>query len=546
MKHKNDKYYTPKTYDEKNDVSAEVTNSILSKFDDSFFLELERENKRFEGVIVEETPKDIISETINAVEDVKEETFEEDANKVSEIPLSEPVNVVDQKEKHYYSVYDEIAERRRKSKQGLGLYKNTEDDTESNENVNEIHSNSVNHEDYFNSDAYDVEDDGAYVGDTYHKKSHKGIIITVVIIALVLLIGGAFAFLYFNGNLDGLFESTPQAIENVNETVTATETPTEEVTTLSDDEFIKSTPTDNNQEGVFENNLFIWNDQVFELFYGTETSAKDYAKAINKCAKSFGDNVSVYSMLVPTSTEIKLPQRFTADGTVESNSQAEFISNVYSNFNDNVTSVNCYNQLSQNVKEYIYFVGDRNWTGLGGYFGYKAFAEKAGLPELNLNTCTLNSVEGYYGALTLGVNAEIPTDTVNYYTLPYETENTIYEDVKGNGVVGELYYSGAEGGKFTYSLFLHDNSNPLCVIKSQSSEAKGKILVVKDSLGNAFAPFLTYNYAEVHVVDAAYAAGDINLTSYAEENDIDTVLFIGSTRTASFEQSVDNLNKLIK
>lgn len=553
MKRDNDNYYSPKPYDVYRNASkvmeGESDNGIYSKLeDDNFFREIELENKRYEGILDDEPL-------------VTEEFLEETPEPVVEQP-SEPANVVAQpkEEKHYYSIYDEIAERRRKQKAGLGLYKNSEPaPTVSAENVakeekdastNEIYSRSSTYEEpednssYY--DDYDVEDDGAYrdYHNTYEKKSHKGLIALIIILAVVVIGVGVGVYAYFAGWLN--FGNNNQQTEPA--TIQSTESATEEVVQddlLDNSLYKRSTPVDMGDDGYFENNLYIWNNQVFELFYGDTSSAQNYAKTINGCADAL-EGVTVYNMLVPTSTEINLPERFVTSGAVETNIQSEFISTVYSNLADNVTGINCYNYLSQNVNEYLYFAGDRNWTGLGGYYGYKAFADKLNLPQLDIKTCQEKSVEGYVGALSRDVTAEIPTDMVCYWTLPYDVTNTIYEDVKGTGQVGELYYSGAAEGAYTYSLFLQDNSTPLCVLTSKSDKAQGKIAVVKDSLGNAFAPYLTYNYSEVHVIDASYATGDLNLAKYVAKNDIDTVLFINSVRSASYEGLVSNIAGLTK
>lgn len=537
MKRENGNYYSQKIY---------VRTKLDSKFDDDFFRELEMENKRHQGMLVDES----------IIEPVKEAEIE----KPLETP-KQPANIKEEKEekepkeeKHYYSIYDEIAERRKKQKAGLGLYK---DSTQ--EKIEEVEKNTIESNEIFSSshtDTYNADDDSSDVDDYYeptysrHKKSRKGLVGLVIVLVAVIVLGVAVSILYFSGALDGLLNDTEQASTSpaVTETASVEEATStvEENSLLSIDNYIKSTPEDNNQEGEFENNLFLWNDKVFELFYGTQSMADKYSNAINKCANSLGDDVSVYNMVVPSSTEIYLPQRFIENKTVETNDESQFISLIYKNLGDKVTPINCYNYLSSKANEYIYFGGDRNWTGLGGYYGYTAFADSLSLSKLDINTCTKNSVEGYYGALSLGVTAEVPTDTVEYWLLPYTVTNTIYADVKGDAEAGELYYSGATGGAYTYNLFLHDDSTPLCILQSDSSNAKGKILVVKDSLGNAFAPYLTYNYKEVHVIDATNASGEIDLAEYVADNSIEAVLFINSTRTASLDRLIANIEGLVK
>ena len=83
--------------------------------------------------------------------------------------------------------------------------------------------------------------------------------------------------------------------------------------------------------------------------------------------------------------------------------------------------------------------------------------------------------------------------------------------------------------------------NPLTVLKSSSEKGTGKkIAVVKESYGNAFAPYLTYNYEEVHVVDFRHFGQ--NLKSYCQLNEIDEILFINGVMSANTQIQLDSMS----
>ena len=68
-----------------------------------------------------------------------------------------------------------------------------------------------------------------------------------------------------------------------------------------------------------------------------------------------------------------------------------------------------------------------------------------------------------------------------------------------------------------------EGDNP--ILKYDTANKNGKsILMVKESYGNAFAPFLTDNYETVYVVDPRKV--DLNLTSFVQQQGIDDVLFL--------------------
>lgn len=82
------------------------------------------------------------------------------------------------------------------------------------------------------------------------------------------------------------------------------------------------------------------------------------------------------------------------------------------------------------------------------------------------------------------------------------------------------------------------------VIDNQGITNGDKIALVKDMYGNAFAPFLSNNYDEVHVIDFRYFKG--NLKEYCEKNKIKTVLFLNGVMSANSALQIENMNKLFQ
>ena len=85
-----------------------------------------------------------------------------------------------------------------------------------------------------------------------------------------------------------------------------------------------------------------------------------------------------------------------------------------------------------------------------------------------------------------------------------------------------------------YNCFI-GGDQPLATIVNESIEEESSIIVVKDSYGNAFTPFLTAHYRTVYVVDPRHFNDvfDQTLPEFAQEKGVDAVLFlnnIGATR----------------
>lgn len=406
-----------------------------------------------------------------------------------------------------------------------------------NRNRNRNHTRKSNRN--YNRSAYARRNSSKY--HNMKRLKNRVIIVTVALVMLLLII------FIFSAMFKGCFGSgTPVAtiatetIGPSTEATTAQEatTPANSSNGNTTEGFNAPAVKDNQAEATVEGSYLVWNNSAFERFTGTEDTSTAYANAIN----SFAGNSSftLYNMVVPNHTEMGLPDRVRSTEGFNTNSQAKYISNIYSKLSSNVKAVNCYNELSAHCNDYIFFGSDSHWTGLGGYYGYKAFAEATGQEVLALDSCTENKIEGFTGSYKNAVSATIDSDTVSYWSLPYDTTMKV---TLSNGTVQDynsVYYENASSGSLTYGVFVC-GENPLAVLKSTRETGK-KIAVVMDSYGNAMAPYLTYNYDEVHLIDYSLWSG--NLESYCNENSISEVMFINNVTSANTERQVNAIKSI--
>lgn len=297
---------------------------------------------------------------------------------------------------------------------------------------------------------------------------------------------------------------------------------------------------DDNTNGEMVYNIYVWNKTAYELFGSNEAKATTYADTINGFADKLS-GIKVYDMIIPNHTEMGLPQRL-KDSEAPSTSQADNIKSVYSKLGDKVTPVNAYNYIADHNKEYIYFKSDHHWTGLGAYYAYSAFADTTKQDVLPFAECTETTIEGFTGTFTKNASG-LDIDTVHYWKFPYDVTMDITD---ANGLTSNYtspYYEQAQGGDYTYGVFLMGD-NPLTVLKSSSPKATAgkKIAVVKESYGNAFAPYLTYNYEEVHVID--FRSFNQNLVTYCQQNGIEEVMFINGVMSANTQIQLDSMSGL--
>lgn len=292
-------------------------------------------------------------------------------------------------------------------------------------------------------------------------------------------------------------------------------------------------PDDQNSTGhlsEYDSSVYIYNDTALPLFSGSDASAENYAKAISQFKKS-APEYTVYNMVVPNHTEYALPRRLIEDGTVTTTVQANNIKKIYESYTEDVKPINCYNALAEHLSEYIYFNTDSKWTGQGAYYAYQAFCAQTGQQALDLSSCTEKSISGFEGAFA-GYDESLSSklDTVNYWLFPYSTRAARMAEMGGEMQESSLYYESESSGSLAFGVFLSGDS-PLFVAYNDTMTDGKKIAVVKDTNANAFVPFLTNNYKEVHVIDPTQWTG--NLKSYMQDNGIDEVLFINTVENAN-------------
>ena len=125
------------------------------------------------------------------------------------------------------------------------------------------------------------------------------------------------------------------------------------------------------KDGFLDENsgLYIWNKTAFELFYGSDSKAEEYAELMDSAKKNLGKDVNVYSILIPNHTEMGLPSRLkNSEKGAATNSQADYIKKAYETMSSDVKFINVYNTLAEHCNDYIYFKSDHHWTGLGAYY----------------------------------------------------------------------------------------------------------------------------------------------------------------------------------
>ena len=266
--------------------------------------------------------------------------------------------------------------------------------------------------------------------------------------------------------------------------------------------------------------------KAVQLFKFNREGMDYYAEVLNKYHDGLGDDVTLYSMIPPTASEfIKL--RKYSDITDSQNDAMDYL---YGRLDPGIVTVNVYDALNQHKDEYIYFKTDHHWTALGAYYGYCAFMETTGREPVPLSRYETVKVEGYLGSSytkTLNKELEKNPDTIDLY-LPFTNHEYIMYNGNSEETAELIDMSYAEGSSDKYLIFMSTGGATWSVIKTDVHNGK-KIMVMKDSFGNAWVPFLLPHYEEIYVVDARfyskYTTG-MTIPEFIEEHGIQELVFL--------------------
>ena len=168
--------------------------------------------------------------------------------------------------------------------------------------------------------------------------------------------------------------------------------------------------------------------------------------------------------------------------------------------------------------DYIYYRTDHHWTTTGGaYIAYGEFCRLRGIVP-QIPPAPLVEVPGFLGSNYVKSKAHnAQADLFSFYNI--DTEMTVYRQLADGSMevdfTGPLMDMSKQPGQDKYAAFLYGN-NGYTEIEGFGT---GSILVIKDSYGNSFIPYLLQHYAKVCVMDLrAWTSPDtlINEKNYDE------------------------------
>lgn len=291
------------------------------------------------------------------------------------------------------------------------------------------------------------------------------------------------------------------------------------------------------------------NVRALNAFGGEATGGSNFASVVSQYAKEM-PNVKVYAMVIPLSSEFYMPEK--AKG--KTMPQLPFIKNIYAGLTNGAKGVNAYGALVDHITENVYLRTDHHWSPLGAHYAAKEFAKVAGVPFKDLTAYDKRVIHGFVGSM-FGYSKDIavknsPEDFIYYvpkglnYNVTYRnySVNKDYQVTsESQPVKGNYFYEYKDGSGLAYSTFMGGDQK-LTHINTGTKNGR-RLIVIKDSYGNAVPSNLFYSFEDIYVVDFRYFTH--NIKKFVADNKVTDILFCTNVFNAYGSNASDKMKKFL-
>ena len=369
----------------------------------------------------------------------------------------------------------------------------------------------------------------AYKG--YRGRSRTG---TLPVIAALVLVVGAAAAMYFGGLFPRVMDLIPrrQPSEQVDPV------PVDDPAKVPDPVEVpdpQPTPDPENDYAVIEiageqqayDALYRVGDTGFEYFTYLPEEGEKYAAAVTRTADALKDTAAVYDITVPLSSSVGLPDSMAGMDVFGDQEGAE--KSIGDMMGENVRKVPLYDALMQHRGEYIYYRTDHHWTALGAYYAYCQFCTAKGIEPHALADYKKDEYEGFLGSFYRDCKSkemEAHPDVLEAYHPVSENAELDLTDRDGSTYRWQIIMDVTDyDADMKYNSFI-GGDNPYTIIRNPDLTDGSACVVIKESFGNAFVPYLVDHYQTVHVIDYRYWDGKV--TDFVRDNGVQDVIFINN------------------
>lgn len=276
----------------------------------------------------------------------------------------------------------------------------------------------------------------------------------------------------------------------------------------------------------------------------------DYAAAINRYAGALaGDSVRLYMLIAPSQGEYYMPDRIGGRG-----SEARAIRNTAAMLDKAVTPILVDSIMRAHTDEEIYSRTDHHWSPRGGRYAAAELARAAGLPFLPDSHYRADTVHNYVGTMFMfsgdSAVSKAPEEFVWFEPIDTNYASTFVDyTINGGRAVSEsaphpapFFRPYPDGSRAAYCTFMGGDYHAVKVTGLKGDPSR-RLLIVKDSFGNALPSNLFGTFGEIHVLDFRYFPH--NLVRYVRENGITDMVFVNCISIAFAPNTARRLNTML-
>ena len=347
------------------------------------------------------------------------------------------------------------------------------------------------------------------------------------------------------GDVTGTEETLP---ENQNGD---TQTPPEEATDAPEEETIPELDNPDISEAQYAGNVVIVGNRAMEIPTATDSVIESYAKTVNALASALGKDVRTISLVTPNGGEFYSPESLHTG----EHSQKDMIDFCYGQMDSGIVTVDAYAKLRAHTDEYIYFRTDHHWTQLGAYYAYTAFCEAAGFDAVPLEQFQTGRYDTFLGSMYTFTRGYPQSDVLkqhpdylDYYLPIADTHARYYADGSlENGTPVSVVYTQLDESVSNKYLCFIGGDTPICIVES---DVPGPTcIVLKESYGNAFVPFLTSHYGRIIVIDPREFNRDgkpsLDLAAFAKEQGVNDCIVLDYPIMLNSDSYITWLERLV-
>lgn len=299
--------------------------------------------------------------------------------------------------------------------------------------------------------------------------------------------------------------------------------------------------------------------RAMEPYNANSRGLNEYLRVVGKYQRTF-PQAQVYCMLVPNAVAFYCPEEaheWTQD-------EGPVIERALGSLPPKVKAVNLMPILSEHIDEPIYSRTDHHWMPLGAYYAASHFSFEADVPFLDMDCYKADTIRNFVGTMYKfshdAAVARYPELFVYYVPqcVKYEIRRTVYTYSTTRTGRGRrkrvhksltakqqpettFFRSFPDGSGAAYSTFMGGDLNQTSVTTEIHNGRR--LLILKDSYGNALPPCLFGSFEEIHVVDCRYFIG--NMTDFVRRNKITDILFANNLIHASSPVTSQTLERYL-